>query len=136
MKLQIHGYFAVAMLSSNGWHCSGLSRGVLRKVLVAVSVHDGIVRVRDGQRFCGALAIDVILSASVHGEVRLFVDDGSSLGVRTSAAVKLLALPKHRRWLHLLGSIPECATKIDIGRSVGVDVGVGAAVRASAVILS
>ena len=48
---------------------------------MAVSVHDSVVRVADGEALGSTLAVDVILSSTVDGEVRRLVDESSSLGV-------------------------------------------------------
>lgn len=63
-----------------------LSRGILRKVFMAVSVLDSLVRLRDRKRLGTRLAIDDILSSAVDSEVGLFVHDGSGLRISAGAA--------------------------------------------------
>ena len=43
-----------------------------------LSVEDSLSGVGLGEGLAGGLAVDVVISATVDGEVRLFVDDGSS----------------------------------------------------------
>jgi len=40
-----------------------------------------LVGVADSKALAAALAVDVVLSTTVHGEVGRFMDEGSSLGV-------------------------------------------------------
>ena len=42
-----------------------------------LSVEDSLSGVGLGEGLAGGLAVDVVISATVDGEVRLFVDDGS-----------------------------------------------------------
>lgn len=58
--------------------------GVLREVLVVVSVRDGAGGVGDGEVLGAALAVDVVASTAVDGPVGGLVNEGSSPGVGTS----------------------------------------------------
>jgi len=56
---------------------------VLSKVLVAVGVVDGLGRVADSQTLAARLTINVIVGATVGGEVGGLVDERSGLGIGT-----------------------------------------------------
>ena len=64
---------------------------------MAVSVHDSLAGVALGQALGAGLAVDVVLSASVVGEVCALVDKSSTLGVGTGG-----------------GSIPEGTAEVDM----------------------
>jgi len=54
-------------------------RGVLSKVFVAVGIHDSLGGVALGQVLGASLAINLVVGATVLGEVGRFMDEGSSL---------------------------------------------------------
>jgi len=62
-------------------------RSVLSKIFVTVGVHDGRSRVALGQVLSTSLAIDLVVSATVLGEVGGFVDEGSSLSKEIAKSV-------------------------------------------------
>lgn len=91
--------------------------GVLREVLVVVSVRDGAGGVGDGEVLGAALAVDVVASTAVDGPVGGLVNEGSSPGVGTSG-----------------GGRPEDGAEPDSARLVGVHVRVRSGHGARAVV--
>jgi len=63
---------------------------------VAVGIHNSVVRVADSKALGSALAIDIVLSSAVDGEVRRLVDESSCLGVGSGS-----------------GSVPVVTAKVD-----------------------
>lgn len=105
-----------------------LRRVILREVLMAVCVVDRLVRIRLCQRFGTGLAVNVVISAAVVSEVRLFVDNRSSAGVSASATGETVyqQLVPTNKPIHSLGGRPESTTEVDITRSVRINISVGA----------
>ena len=54
---------------------------VLGKVLVTVGVEDGLSRVAGGKALGVSLTVNVVLGATVGGEVRRLMDKRSGLGI-------------------------------------------------------
>jgi hypothetical protein len=52
---------------------------------MVVGVVDRVGRVRDCKRLGTRLAVNVVISATVHGKVRLLVNDGSRARISSSA---------------------------------------------------
>jgi hypothetical protein len=69
---------------------------------VAVRVPNCFIRVALGKALAAGLTVGVILSASVLGEVRRFVDQGSALGIGASG-----------------GCLPESAAEVDMSEARG-----------------
>ena len=75
---------------------SGFKRTVLSEVLVVVRVKDGFVRVANRERPGCALAIDIVFSTAVHGEVRGLVNEGASLARKSD--ISLGRRTEERAW--------------------------------------
>jgi len=76
---------------------------VLGEVLVTVGVGDGLRRVADSQVLARSLTVNMIVGATVDGEVGGLVDKRSSLGIGTDG-----------------GGVPETTAQIDRSERVGI----------------
>jgi len=88
------------------WQISGIERqggSVLGEVLVIIGVHDGLSWVRPSQILGFGLTVNVVLGATVDGEVGGLVDERPSLGVGTGG------------W-----GLPEGRTEPDLSELVGI----------------
>ena len=77
--------------------------GVLGEVLVVIGVHDGPSWVTISQIHGTRPTVDVVLGATVDGEVGRLMDERSRLGVTTSAP-----------------GVPEGTTEVDLSKLVGI----------------
>jgi len=84
---------------------------------VIVGIEDGLGWVGNGQISRVSLTINVVLSATVDGEVGGFVDERSRLGIRSG-----------------VGGVPESAAEVYRSELVGKDVSIGVRCGTSAVV--
>ena len=78
-------------------------RGVLSEVLVIVGVEDGLSLIAEGQILGFTLAVNVVMSSAVDGEVGRLVDKRSGLGIGTDG-----------------GGLPEGTAEVDLSKLRGI----------------
>ena len=97
------GIFSLSPIRSKPIPPYGLLREngvVLREVLVVVSVHDRLVRGVLREVLRARLAVDMVVGATVAGEVGRLVDEGTRLGVRAGQ-----------------GGVPESTAEVDLSET-------------------